>query len=71
MAQTQAPVEAGAPERPGAQPPGRRARPGSTTTTTGMVVKIVLLGLVLAVAIFAAFPLIEQGQWLGLPWSSA
>jgi arabinogalactan oligomer / maltooligosaccharide transport system permease protein len=66
VAQTQAPIEAGAPERPGAQPPGRRARPGSTTTTTGMVVKIVLLGLVLAVAIFAAFPLIEQGQWLGL-----
>jgi arabinogalactan oligomer/maltooligosaccharide transport system permease protein len=66
VAQTQAPVEAGAPERPGAQPPGRRARPGSTTTTTGLIVKIVLLGLVLAVAIFAAFPLIEQGQWLGL-----
>ncbi|HEY7606832.1 MAG TPA: sugar transporter permease, partial [Actinomycetes bacterium] len=65
MAQTQAPVEAGAPERPGAQPPGRRARAGSTTTT-GMLVKIVLLGLVLAVAVFAAFPLIEQGQWLGL-----
>jgi arabinogalactan oligomer / maltooligosaccharide transport system permease protein len=65
VAQTQAPVEAGAPERPGAQPPGRRARPGSTTTT-GLLVKIVLLGLVLALAIFAAFPLIEQGQWLGL-----
>ena len=66
MAQgTQVPVEAGAPERPGAQPPGRRARPGSTTTL-GLVVKIALLGLVLAVAIFAAFPLIEQGQWLGL-----
>jgi N-terminal of TM subunit in PBP-dependent ABC transporters len=49
------------------QPPGRRARPGSTTTTTtGLVVKIVLLGLVLAVAVFAAFPLVEQGQWLGL-----
>jgi arabinogalactan oligomer/maltooligosaccharide transport system permease protein len=66
VAQTQAPVEAGAPERPGAQPPGRRPRSGSTTTTTGLIVKIVLLGLVLAVAIFAAFPLIEQGQWLGL-----
>ena len=65
MAQTQAPVEAGAPERPGVLPPGRRARPGSTTTT-GLVVKIALLGLVLAVAIFAAFPLIEQGQRLGL-----
>ena len=68
MAQgTQVPVEAGAPERPGAQPPGRRGRPGSSSTTTaGLVVKIVLLGLVLAVAIFAAFPLVEQGQWLGL-----
>jgi arabinogalactan oligomer/maltooligosaccharide transport system permease protein len=67
VAQTQAPVEAGAPERPGAQPLGRRPRSGSTTTTTtGLIVKIVLLGLVLAVAIFAAFPLIEQGQWLGL-----
>jgi arabinogalactan oligomer / maltooligosaccharide transport system permease protein len=64
---TQVPVEAGAPERPGAQPPGRRGRPGSSSTTTaGLVVKIVLLGLVLAVAIFAAFPLVEQGQWLGL-----
>jgi arabinogalactan oligomer / maltooligosaccharide transport system permease protein len=63
---TQVPVEAGAPERPGAQPPGRRGRPGSSTTTAGLVVKIVLLGLVLAVAIFAAFPLVEQGQWLGL-----
>jgi arabinogalactan oligomer/maltooligosaccharide transport system permease protein len=65
---TQVPVEAGAPDRPGAQPPGRRGRPGSTTTTTttGLVVKILLLGLVLAVAIFAAFPLVEQGQWLGL-----
>ena len=62
---TQAPVEPGAPSRPGAQPPGRRARPG-TTTTTGLIIKIVLLGLVLAIAIFGAFPLIEQGQWLGL-----
>jgi arabinogalactan oligomer / maltooligosaccharide transport system permease protein len=65
VAQTQVPVEAGAPARPGAQPPGRRARPGSTTTV-GLLVKIALLGLVLAVAIFAAFPLIQQGQWLGL-----
>ena len=65
MAQgTQVPVEAGGPSR-AAQPPGRRARPGSTTTA-GMVVKIAVLGLVLAIAIFGAFPLIEQGQWLGL-----
>ncbi|HZB59147.1 MAG TPA: sugar transporter permease, partial [Actinomycetota bacterium] len=31
-----------------------------------MLVKIALLGLVLAIAIFGAFPLIEQRQWLGL-----
>jgi arabinogalactan oligomer/maltooligosaccharide transport system permease protein len=61
---TQVPVEAGAPSRPGAQPPDRRARPG--TTTPGLIVKIVLLGLVLAIAIFGAFPLIDRGQWLGL-----
>jgi arabinogalactan oligomer/maltooligosaccharide transport system permease protein len=65
VAQTQAPVEPGAPSRAGAQPPGPRGRPGSTTTT-GMLVKIALLGLVLAIAIFGAFPLIEQQQWLGL-----
>jgi arabinogalactan oligomer/maltooligosaccharide transport system permease protein len=65
VAQTQTPVETGATTRAGAQPPGRRGRPGSTTTT-GMLVKIALLGLVLAIAIFGAFPLIEQQQWLGL-----
>ena len=65
MAQgTQIPVETGGPAR-AAHPPGRRGRPGSTTTA-GMVVKIAVLGLVLAIAIFGAFPLIEQGQWLGL-----
>ena len=52
MAQTQAPVEAGAPERPGAQPPGRRPRSGSTTTT-GLIGKIVLLGLALVVGVTA------------------
>jgi arabinogalactan oligomer/maltooligosaccharide transport system permease protein len=65
VAQTQTPVDTGATSRAGAQPPGRRGRPGSTTTT-GMFVKIALLGLVLAIAIFGAFPLIEQQQWLGL-----
>ena len=65
MAQgTQVPVETGGPSR-AAHPPGRRGRPGSTTTA-GMVVKIAVLGLVLAIAIFGAFPLIEQQQWLGL-----
>jgi len=65
MAQgTQVPVETGAPSSAG-RPPGRQARPGSTTTA-GMIVKIAVLALVLAIAIFAAFPLIEQRQWLGL-----
>jgi arabinogalactan oligomer/maltooligosaccharide transport system permease protein len=51
----------------GAAPPGRRARGGSGTTTTfGLLVKIVLLGMVLAIAIFGALPLIQQGQWIGL-----
>jgi arabinogalactan oligomer/maltooligosaccharide transport system permease protein len=62
---TQVPVEAGGPSPAAAQQPGRRGRPGSTTTT-GMIVKIAVLGLVTAIAIFGAFPLIEQGQWLGL-----
>jgi arabinogalactan oligomer/maltooligosaccharide transport system permease protein len=62
---TQVPVEAGA--RSGAaQPPGRRGRPGTTTATTGLVLKIALLALVLALAVFGAFPLIEQRQWVGL-----
>ena len=66
MAQgTQVPVETGGPSRAAAQQPGQRRRPGSTTTT-GMIVKIAVLGLVLAIAIFGAFPLIEQQQWLGL-----
>jgi arabinogalactan oligomer / maltooligosaccharide transport system permease protein len=62
---TQVPVERGPASRSGARPPGRRSRSG-TTTTAGLIIKIVLLGLVLAVAIFGAFPLIEQRQWLGL-----
>jgi arabinogalactan oligomer/maltooligosaccharide transport system permease protein len=62
---TQAPVETGPASRPGAAPPGRRSGSRSTTTA-GLIIKIVLLGLVLAIAIFGAFPLIEQQQWLGL-----
>ena len=42
MAQgTQVPVETGAPSSAG-RPPGRQARPGSTTTA-GMIVKIAVL----------------------------
>jgi arabinogalactan oligomer/maltooligosaccharide transport system permease protein len=64
--QTQLPAETGA-TRAGTPSSGGRSRPGQgTTTTAGLVSKIVLLGLVLAIAIFGAFPLIQQGQWLGL-----
>jgi arabinogalactan oligomer/maltooligosaccharide transport system permease protein len=64
--ETHVPVERGT-ETAAARPPDRRTRPGpGTTSTTGLVVKVVVLGLVLAIAIFAAFPLIEQQQWVGL-----
>jgi arabinogalactan oligomer/maltooligosaccharide transport system permease protein len=55
--QTEIPADSGPAPRPGAQPPGRRLR-SSTTSTTGLIVKILLLGLVLAIAIFAAFPIV-------------
>ena len=35
-----------------------------------MIVKIALLGLVLAIAIFGAFPLIEQRSGWAWPWWS-
>jgi arabinogalactan oligomer/maltooligosaccharide transport system permease protein len=34
-------------------------------TLTGLVVKVVLLGMVAAIAVWAAFPLIETGAWIG------
>ena len=55
--QTEIPADSGPAPRPGAQPPGRRLR-SSTTSTTGLIVKILLLGLVLAIAIFAVFPIV-------------
>lgn len=57
-------VEGGAP-RPGT--PSRPSRPSrATTTTLGMSVKIVLLGLLVGLAVYAAFPLIERRNWLML-----
>ncbi|TDC64440.1 ABC transporter permease subunit [Micromonospora sp. KC207] len=35
-------------------------------TATGLVVKVVLLGLVAGIAIWAAFPLVGAGKWVGL-----
>jgi arabinogalactan oligomer/maltooligosaccharide transport system permease protein len=42
---------------------GRRDR---SATLTGAVVKVVLLGLVGAIAVWAAFPLVETEAWIGL-----
>jgi arabinogalactan oligomer/maltooligosaccharide transport system permease protein len=39
--------------------------PETQASTTGRIVKIVLLGLVVAIAIWAAFPLIENEAWIG------
>jgi arabinogalactan oligomer/maltooligosaccharide transport system permease protein len=63
--QTQTPGERRTAPPPGAQPPGRAGRAG-TTSSMGLIAKILLLGLVLALAIFGTFPLIDQRQWLGL-----
>jgi arabinogalactan oligomer / maltooligosaccharide transport system permease protein len=35
-------------------------------TVRGLVIKTVLLGLVAGIAIWAAFPLVDNGEWLGL-----
>ncbi|SDY02612.1 carbohydrate ABC transporter membrane protein 1, CUT1 family [Micromonospora pattaloongensis] len=61
---------------PGAGPGLRAPRPGRPTparpradrpvTLTGLVVKIVLLGLTVGIAIWAAFPLIQTRAWTGL-----
>jgi arabinogalactan oligomer/maltooligosaccharide transport system permease protein len=41
-------------------------RPRERSTLTGLVTKTVLLGLVAAIAIWAAFPLVATGSWTGL-----
>ena len=35
-----------------------------TTSPTGLLVKIAVLGVVLAIAVWAAFPLIDQERWV-------
>ncbi|MFI7071179.1 ABC transporter permease subunit [Micromonospora sediminicola] len=54
------------PARPGLPRTSRTARNHAPITATGLVVKVVLLGLVAGIAIWAAFPLIEAEQWIGL-----
>ncbi|MEV4198128.1 ABC transporter permease subunit [Micromonospora globbae] len=61
-----------APQAPGREPVGSRpekrraARDHATTTMTGLAAKVVLLGLVAGIAIWAAFPLVEAEKWVGL-----
>jgi arabinogalactan oligomer/maltooligosaccharide transport system permease protein len=52
------------PHRPVGGPPRGRpwARAGSASPV-GLILKTVLLGLLLAIAVYAAFPLVEQGSW--------
>ncbi|MGW5671127.1 ABC transporter permease subunit [Micromonospora sp. NPDC003776] len=54
------PVRSGLPRK------SRTARNHAPITATGLVVKVVLLGLVAGIAIWAAFPLIEAEHWTGL-----
>ncbi|KAB1911859.1 ABC transporter permease subunit [Micromonospora sp. AMSO31t] len=54
------PVRRGLPRTP------RTARNHAPITATGLVVKVVLLGLVAGIAIWAAFPLVEAEHWVGL-----
>ncbi|MFU8870740.1 ABC transporter permease subunit [Micromonospora sp. SL4-19] len=44
----------------------RTARNHAPITATGLLVKVVLLGLVAGIAIWAAFPLVEAEHWIGL-----
>ncbi|MFE9688926.1 ABC transporter permease subunit [Micromonospora sp. NPDC005806] len=54
------PVRSGLPRK------SRTARNHAPITATGLVVKVVLLGLVAGIALWAAFPLIEAEHWVGL-----
>ncbi|MFC0004692.1 ABC transporter permease subunit [Micromonospora siamensis] len=54
------PVRSGLPRK------SRTARNHAPITATGLVVKVILLGLVVGIATWAAFPLIEAKEWLGL-----
>ncbi|MER5702283.1 ABC transporter permease subunit [Micromonospora sp. NPDC002296] len=54
------PVGPGLPDR------SRTARHHAPITMTGLLVKVILLGLTAGIAVWAAFPLIEAEKWVGL-----
>ncbi|MET8229980.1 ABC transporter permease subunit [Micromonospora sp. NPDC005298] len=54
------------PGRTGPPRTTRTARNHAPITAAGLAVKVVLLGLVAGIAIWAAFPLVEAEQWIGL-----
>ncbi|MER7415421.1 ABC transporter permease subunit [Micromonospora peucetia] len=54
------------PVGPGLPGKSRTARHHAPTTMTGLLVKVVLLGLTAGIAIWAAFPLLEAEKWTGL-----
>src|SRR6266511_3360130 len=57
-------VVSGAPPREPGGPPVSRLQTGESLT--GLTVKIVLLGLVAAIAVWAAFPLVREHAWVAL-----
>ncbi|MEV4830162.1 ABC transporter permease subunit [Micromonospora sp. CA-248260] len=54
------------PARSGPPETSRTARQHAPITATGLAVKVVLLGLVAGIAIWAAFPLVAARLWVGL-----
>ncbi|MFY1586843.1 ABC transporter permease subunit [Micromonospora sp. WMMD734] len=54
------------PARSGPPDTSRAARQHTPVTATGLAVKVVLLGLVAGIAIWAAFPLVAARLWVGL-----
>ena len=54
------------PVPPGRKPPRLGLGADGTSSPAGLIAKIVTLGLVAAVAVWAAFPLIDNSSWLGL-----
>ena len=56
----------GGPVAPARRAPAGQEPPRRSRGTTGLVVKVVLLGLTVAIAIWAAFPLIDNEAWTGL-----
>lgn len=52
------------PSRPERRPPRFGLTAGGTVSPAGLIIKIVLLGVVLAIAVWGAFPLIDQERWV-------